>query len=167
MSALGTLYLLVGPVGAGKSTFAQQRIARSPALHLDVDTWMVRLFGDDPRPTEGVLQWYLERRERCRGLLWDVALAALRCGTDVFLELGLLQQIEREAFYERARAEDLELVVYVLDAPRAVRRARVEGRNRATGDYTQVVPPEMFERASDAWEPPLEREVTTWGLVLV
>jgi predicted kinase len=160
----GTLHLLIGPVGAGKTTYAQQRIARSPAVHLDVDTCMVRLFRDDPRPVDDVMAWYLERRERCRGLLWDVALGALRCGTDVILELGLLQRVEREAFYERARAEDLELVVCVLDAPRSVRRERVENRNRSPGDHTQIVPPEIFERASDAWEPPLEPERVTWAL---
>lgn len=161
----GTLHVLVGPVGAGKSTYAQQRIARSPAIHLDVDTCMVRLFRDDPRPADGVMAWYVERRERCRGLLWDIALSALRCGTDVFLEFGLLQRVEREAFYERVRAEDLALVVYVLDAPRSVRRERVANRNRSAGDHTQIVPPEFFERASDAWEPPLEFERAAWGLI--
>lgn len=164
MRAAGTLHLLIGAVGAGKTTYAQQRIARSPAIHLDVDACMVRLFRDDPRPAEGVMAWYLERRERCRGLLWDVALSALRCGTDVFLEFGLLQRVEREAFYERARAEELALVVYVLDAPTSVRRERVANRNRSPGDHTQIVPPEFFERASDAWEPPAESERATWGL---
>jgi predicted kinase len=110
------------------------------------------------------MAWYLERRERCRSLLWDVALGALRCGTDVFLELGLLQRVERETYYERARDEELVLVVYVVNAPRAVRRERVVNRNRAPGEFTQVVPPEFFERASDAWEAPGESERSAWGL---
>jgi predicted kinase len=125
----------------------------------------VRLFGDDPRPAEGVMSWYLERRERCRGLLWDVGLGALRCGIDVFLELGLVQRVEREAYYERARTEDLALAVHVLDAPRAIRRERVMNRNRSPGAHTQMVPLEFFERASDAWEPPLPSERATWGLI--
>ena len=41
----GKLYLLVGPVGAGKSTYAKHRIASSSGVFLDVDTCMVRLFG--------------------------------------------------------------------------------------------------------------------------
>lgn len=40
---------------------------------LDLDMWMVRLFGDDTRPNKNVLTWYLERRERCLGLIWDRA----------------------------------------------------------------------------------------------
>lgn len=164
MRTPGTLHLLIGPVGAGKTTYAQRRIARSPAIHLDIDAFMVRLYGDDPRPSTDVLSWYMERRERCRELVWDLAQATLRCGVDVFLELGLLQRLEREAFYERVQAEDLPLVVYVLDAPRPVRRERVAERNRAAGPHTQIVPPEFFERASDAWEPPAEPERARWGL---
>lgn len=165
MTTSGTLHLLVGPVGAGKTTYARRRIAQAPGLLLDVDTCMVRLFRDDPRPAEGVMAWYLERRERCRELLWDVALDALRCGVDVFLELGLLQRAEREAYYERARTDDLTLVVYVLDAPRSVRRDRVAARNLSPGPHTQIVPAELFERASDAWEAPLDAERATWGLI--
>lgn len=165
MTAQGTLHLLVGPVGAGKSTYARRWIARSPGLHLDVDTSMVRLFGGDPRPAAGVLEWYLERRERCRGLLWDLAVDAVRCGVDVLLELGLVQRAEREACYRRARDEELALVVRVVDAPRSVRRERVLGRNSSPGEHTQIVPPEMFELASDAWEPPLEPERAAWGLI--
>jgi predicted kinase len=161
----GTLHVLIGPVGAGKSTYARQRIARSPAVFLDLDAWMVRLFGADPRPPEGVMAWYLERRERCRALLWDVAVDVLASGTDVFLEIGLLGSAEREAFYEKARAADVELLVYLLDAPRATRRERVAQRNKAAKPFTQVVPPEFFERASDAWEPPSESERATWGIL--
>lgn len=165
MSPRGTLHLLIGPVGAGKTTYAQRRVARSPAVFLDLDAWMVRLFGADPRPSEGVMPWYLERRERCRGVLWDLTLGVLACGTDVVLENGLLGRQERWAFYERVRTEGLALVVHLLDAPRATRRERVARRNQAPAPFTQVVPPEIFERASDAWEPPTEAERAAWPIV--
>lgn len=156
---------MIGPVGAGKSTYARQRTARAPALFLDLDTWMVRLFGADTRPTANVMAWYLERRDRCRALLWDVALDALRCRTDVFLEIGLLASAEREAFYARVRDEEIRLAVYLVDAPRSVRRERVAQRNRSAGPFTQVVPIEFFERASDAWQPPSEAERVTWDII--
>lgn len=165
MSPRGTLHLLIGPVGAGKTTYAQRRTARSPAVFLDLDAWMVRLFGADPRPAEGVMAWYLERRERCRGVLWDLTLDVLACGTDVVLELGLVGRREREAFYERARVEGLELIVHLVDAPRVTRRERVARRNQSPGPFTQIVPLELFERASDAWEPPTEAERAAWAIV--
>jgi predicted kinase len=161
----GILHLLIGPVGAGKTTFAQRQCARSAALLLDLDTWMVRLYGDDQRPAEGVVPWYLERRERCRALIWDVALHVLEGGVDVYLEIGLLGAGERASFYEQVRAEQLNARVYVIDAPRDVRRTRVEQRNQNPQPYTQVVPPEFFERASDAWQPPDQAERATWNIV--
>ncbi len=165
MKPSGTLHLLIGPVGAGKTSYARQRTARSSGVFLDLDSWMVRLFGADPRPPENVMAWYLERRERCRDLLWNVGLDVLRCGTDVFFEIGLLAHEERHAFYSAVRDEELPLLVYLVDAPRAVRRERVLQRNGSGGPFTQIVPLEFFERASDAWQPPTESERTTWGIV--
>jgi predicted kinase len=161
----GTLTLLIGPVGAGKSTYARRHVAQGSLVFLDIDTWMVRLFGADTRPGENAIAWYLERRERCRRLVWDVALDVLGCGTDVFLELGLVTAPEREKFYARARDEGLKFAVHLLDAPRDVRRERVLGRNQTPGPFTQVVPLEFFERASDAWQPPSEAERATRGIL--
>lgn len=163
-TSMATLHLLVGPAGAGKSTFARRRVAQSAALFLDLDACMVRLYGDDARPAEGVLEWYLERRERCRALLWDLALEALTCGADVYLELGLLTRAEREETYQRCRAEDLSLRVYLLDAPRELRRQRVLARNDSGAPHVQIVPLPFFERASDAWQAISEDERATWDI---
>lgn len=126
---------------------------------------MVRLFGDDPRPAEGILSWYLERRERCRGLLWDVALGALQAGADVYLELGLVRRAERAEYFERARLDEWRFTVHVLDAPRSVRRERVMKRNESPGEHVQKVPLDFFEMASDAWEPVLDDERGRWPMV--
>jgi predicted kinase len=133
-------------------------MTRQYATFLDLDAWMVRLYGEEPRPGENVLAWYLERRERVRALLWDTTLDILATGADVLLEFGLVTQAEREAFYAKARDEDLTMTVYLVDAPRDVRRERVAQRNSSDGKHIQVVPIEFFERASDAWEPPPEAE---------
>jgi predicted kinase len=165
MTTRGTVHLLIGPVGAGKTTYARARVARSPMVLLDLDAWMVRLFGADPRPPSDVVTWYFERRDRCRKLIWDLTLNVVDCAADVLLEIGLVGKQERTAFYEQVRAEGLELRVYLVDAPRDVRRERVAQRNRSAGPLTQIVPPEFFERASDAWEPPSESERVHWGIV--
>lgn len=162
---MATLQLLIGPVGAGKTTYAERRVQHAPGVFFDLDTWMVRLFGADARPPENVMAWYLERRERCRALLWDAAVGVVRGGVDVFLELGLVTASEREDFYQKARDEKVELSIHLVDAPRDVRRGRVLERNRSPRPFTQVVPLEFFERASDAWEPPSEAERTTWHIM--
>jgi predicted kinase len=162
---MAVVHFLLGPVGAGKSTFARQRCARTPALFLDVDTWMVRLFGADARPTENVLAWYVERRDRVRNLVWDITCEAVSADTDVYLELGLVTATEREAWFERALTAELAMRITLLDSPRDVRRDRVARRNSAGAPFTQIVPPSFFEAASDAWEPVTEAERTRWGIV--
>lgn len=164
MRSQGTLHLLIGPVGAGKSTWAARRALGQAAVHLDVDTAMVRLFGADPRPAEGLMAWYLERRERCRAFLWSLARDALQAGIDVYLELGLVARAERLEHYARARAEDLSLVVVLFEAPRDVRRERVRLRNASPAEHVQRVPPALFEVASDAWEPPESDERAAWSI---
>ena len=162
---MSTLSLVIGPVGAGKTTFARQRAVEQRAVFLDLDTWMVRLFGKDIRPQENVIAWYLERRDRCRALLWDLACEILSTGADVFLELGLVASHEREAFYAKARGGDLRLVVYLLDESRDIRRERIVERNRSAGERTQIVPLPFFEVASDAWQPPTEAERKAMGII--
>lgn len=167
MKTKGSLHLIVGPVGAGKSTFARNTAARRNAIFLDLDAWMVRLYGKDVRPSENVVAWYLERRDRVRELLWDTTLEVVATGTDVLLEIGLVSLAERDAIYAKARDEDLALTVYWVDAPRDVRRERVLKRNASAGEHTQVVPMEFFERASDAWEPPSNAERQAVSMVEV
>lgn len=165
MKTKGSLHLVVGPVGAGKSTFARDAAKRRSAIFLDLDAWMVRLYGQDVRPSDNVVGWYLERRERVRELLWDTTLDITATGTDVLLEIGLVSLAEREAFYAKAQDEDLALTVYCVDAPRDVRRERVSQRNDSAGELTQIVPMEFFERASDAWEPPSSAEYQAVSMV--
>jgi predicted kinase len=152
------VHLLLGPVGAGKSTFALRLAQEHAALRLTLDQWMVQLFSPD-RPVEGVMEWYVERAARCVDRIWSLALAAAELGNDVVLEIGLLQRRERERFYRRVSDAGLELTIHVLDAAREVRRERVNERNLAQGaTFSMVVPPAIFELASDLWEPLDESE---------
>lgn len=157
-----TLHLVIGPVGAGKSTWARGFAAEQGAVLLVLDDFMALLFGADERPASGRLEWYLARRDRCLELIWRLVQQLSKVKTPVVLELGLLQRQEREAWYARVDAAGLTQKVWVLDAPREVRWERVDRRNREQGEtFHTVVPREFFELASDLWQPPddVEREL--------
>jgi predicted kinase len=146
--------LVIGPVGAGKSTFAERLARERSAVRLTLDEWMVTLFRPD-RPEAGLVSWYRERAQRCIEQIWKVCLLLTARGDDVVLEIGLLRREERERFYERVSEQGLPLTIHVLDAARDVRRARVLQRNRDRGPtYSMDVPPEIFELASDLWQAP-------------
>jgi predicted kinase len=157
----GQLHLILGPVGAGKSTFARALGRKHRAVPLILDDWMAQMFGADERPQTGRIEWYLERRDRCLEQIWKLAVALCEIGTSAVLELGLIRRGERDAFYRRVEDAGLTLSVYVLDAPRSVRRERVMRRNEEKGaTFAQVVPLEIFELASDMWEPPDDEEAS-------
>jgi predicted kinase len=156
---MARIHLLLGPVGAGKSTFARSLCAEQRAIRLVLDDWMARLYGADERPTTGRIAWYLERRDRCLAQIWEVADNLVALGTSVVLEIGLIRRDERASFYRRVDDVGHALTVHLLDAPRDLRRARVLRRNEEQGEtFAQVVPLEFFELASDMWEPPDDEE---------
>jgi hypothetical protein len=72
----------------------------------------------------------------------------------VVLEIGLILRRDREGLYWRAKQQGCQLSIHVLDAPREVRRQRVEQRNEHRGEtFSMEVPPPIFELASEMWQP--------------
>lgn len=147
------IHLLVGPVGAGKSTLALRLAREHGAICLNLDEWMAALFRPD-RPQTDVMPWYVERAQRCLEHIWTLTQRLIDANTSVVLEVGLIRRHEREQFFRRVDARGYALTLYLVDAPRALRRQRVEERNARQGEtFSMVVPPAVFELASDLWEP--------------
>lgn len=122
-------------------------------MSLILDEWMAELFSAD-RPEQGVMEWYIERTERCIAQIWNVTERLVQARTDVVLEIGLIQRPARQRLYRRVDAAGYAMTLYVLDAPRDVRWERVERRNQERGEtFSMVVPAHIFELASDMWEP--------------
>lgn len=156
---MAQIYLIEGPVGAGKSTFSASLATRVGGVHLALDEWFARLFSAD-RPNTEVMPWYMERKTRLLEHMWLHAQTLLACGISPVLELGLVQRRNREDFYQRVHDARLELAVYLLVASRDVRRERVMRRNVERGPtFSMVVPAPFFEMASDIWEEPDELEI--------
>ena len=156
---MALIHLIEGPVGAGKSTFAAALATRIGGVHIALDEWFARLFSPD-RPATEVMAWYAVRKERLARHIWTHAQGLLKSGAKPILELGLVQQSSRQAFYDEARAAGIDLKVYVLEASREVRRERVARRNVEQGPtFSMVVPDPIFEFASDMWQEPDPLEI--------
>ena len=155
---MAQIHLIIGPVGAGKSTFARKVSEDFKAVRFTLDEWMAVLFGENERPADRAA-WYIARTERCLDLIWRLTLSLLAVGTPVVLEVGLIRREARNRLYGQIDAMACDLVVYCLDADRSIRRERVLKRNIEKGDtFSMEVPLAFFEIASDMWEPPDEIE---------
>lgn len=158
---MAKIHLIEGPVGAGKSTYVAELRKQHAAPGFILDAWFVRLYSPD-RPATNLMEWYIARKERCLDQIWETAKEVLDAGHDVVLELGLVERTSRERFCTQALGAGYELTIYLLDAPRDIRRERVRRRNLEKGStYAMDVPDAFFEMASDHWQPmdEIEREM--------
>ena len=154
-----TLNLVFGPIGAGKTTYAHALARREGAVAFVLDEWGARLFGPD---VNGPLDfgWMLERLGRCDALIWSTATAVLAAGTSVVLDLGLMPREHRERIRKLAQEAGLSMQWHFVDAPQAVRRARVAGRTETKGEtFAREVPPEMFDMIEAIYEAPAPAEL--------
>jgi len=154
-----TLNLVFGPIGAGKTTYARALAAREGAVAFVLDEWGVRLFGPD---VQGPIDfgWMLERLGRCQALIWSTATAVLGVGTSVVLDLGLMRREHRERIGKLAQDAGLSVQWHFVDAPQAVRRARVAGRNETKGEtFVHEVSPQMFDMIEAMYEAPTPAEL--------
>ena len=154
-----TLNVIFGPCGAGKTTYAHDLARREGAVPFVLDEWGARLFGPDVRgPIDPA--WMLERLGRCNALIWSTATAVLAAGSSVILDLGLMRRADRERMRQRAEAAGLSVRWHFVDAPLAVRRARIASRNAAKGEtFVMEVSPEMFEFLEGIYEAPEPAEL--------
>ncbi|NIF56825.1 ATP-binding protein [Enterobacter sp. Ap-916] len=154
---MNQIHFIEGPVGAGKSTYAKALAKTDGFTHIALDEWFVRLYSPD-RPARNFVPWYVERKDRLIALILSYARTVLATNS-IALELGLIQQGPRLALLRQLQEEGIPFCVHVLDAPKSVRRERVQRRNTEQGEtFSMVVPDEIFEVASSLWESPDEFE---------
>jgi predicted kinase len=164
---LATIHLIEGPVGSGKSTFAARLSNKLRAPRFILDEWMSTLFSPD-RPASGVIEWYLERKNRCINQIWSQARKTMETGLDAILELGLIQRHDRTQFFKFLHNTNYNMIIYVLDATRDIRRTRVRNRNIEKGPtFCIEIPDQVFEMASDMWQPIDESECTGYEIRLI
>jgi predicted kinase len=154
------LNVIFGPCGAGKTTYAHAFARREKAMAFILDDWMARMFGPDmPEPLQ--YDWMIERVGRCEAQIWATAAGAMAAGTSVILDIGLMRKADRARVREIAEATGLPLQFHFVDAPQAVRRARVLDRNVVRGESFAIeVTPDLFDFIEGVYEAPDADELT-------
>ncbi|MEP5154283.1 AAA family ATPase [Planktotalea sp.] len=149
---MAIIHIIEGPVGAGKTSYANKLGQKLNVMPLVLDAWMVTLFQAD-RPETDIWPWYAERKARCYQQILTVAMGQQDYGRDAIVELGLIRVDDRLKLYDALADEDRDFRVHVLQTPRDERALRVAQRNAEQGEtYAMHVSDEVFNIASDMWE---------------
>lgn len=156
---MGTVHIVFGPQGAGKSTYARRLAADDNAVRLSIDEWMIQLYGPDlPEPMS--FAWITQRVRRCEQRIWATAADVADTGSSVVLDLGFMKIDNRTQFTDLARERNLPSELHFVDAPLATRRRRVLERNNDRGaTFAFEVTPDMFDFMEREFQRPTTAEL--------
>jgi len=157
---MSLIHIVFGPLGAGKTTYAQQLSSDEKATCFSIDQWMVDLFGADS-PASLEIKWVMERVKRCEKRIWLTAKDLAKNGGRVVLDLGFMTEASRAEFIDLASQESLDTKLHFIYASLATRRARVMARNVAKGKtYALEVTPDMFDYMDARFEAASPQELS-------
>lgn len=121
----GTLILLCGLPGSGKTTLAKQLEVERQAIRLCADEWIIAILADKSDASE------IDRlRKPVEELLWQMAQKIIESGTNVILENGFWSRSERDLYRDRIKALDLAVELHYLSVPIETLLERLEYRNK-------------------------------------
>jgi predicted kinase len=160
MTTTGTVHIVFGPQGAGKSTYSRELADETRAVVFSIDEWMNQLYGPDlPKPLD--FGWIMERVGRCEKRIWDTAAEVARTAGNVVLDLGFMKIDRRTEFANLAESCSLPSQLHFVDAPHDIRRQRVLARNTDKGEtFSFEVTPGMFDFMEKQFERPTEAELS-------
>ena len=105
------------------------------------------------------LLWVMERVHRCESQIWATASHICANRGSVVLDLGFTKIERRTHFRSLAEHIGAPVQLHIIDAPYAIRKARVIRRNAEKGDtYSFEVAPMMFDFMEQAFESPTDDE---------
>lgn len=156
---MSKIHIVYGPQGAGKSTYAKKLTDKVQGIHLSIDDWMWKLYGDDlPKPMN--LKWIMERVARCENKIWELTKVISDRNCDVILDLGFTKREKRALFQKLIEDHNKNLQMHYVTAEHSIRRKRVFNRNIEKGEtFSFEVTPEMFDFMEGEFNYPSEREL--------
>jgi len=156
---MARLILVCGPTGAGKTTYSLSLSKEIGAVRFSIDPWMQTLFSKDMTSLD--YSWMIERVNRCYEQIWQVSEQILSLNGNVILDLGFTTKEQRVLFSERAKALNIDSEVHYLDAPKDIRKKRIEKRNidKDPSVYSFEVNNMMFNFMEPRFEAPDQKEL--------
>lgn len=130
----GEVYLLVGKVASGKTTFARVMQAKGGGIFLSIDELQLAIFGE--HPTREQLD---SSYEGCFEYQKRLALNLLKNGLDVYLDWGFWRQELRHDTHAFFKQEQVTVYQYYFDIPLSIRYERNRKRNLGCDQHSHKI----------------------------
>ncbi|MBS1705992.1 MAG: ATP-binding protein [Armatimonadetes bacterium] len=156
ISKQGTLILVCGLPGSGKTTLAKQIEIQRTAIRMCPDDWIesILLNSDDTREKDRL-------RDAVENLQWDLAKSYLVKGLTVILENGFWAEEERTQYAMEAIDLGARIELYAMDSSDLDELwRRIELRNQTLDSPIWVMRREDHEPKWSGFEPPTLEEVS-------
>ncbi len=156
---MARLILVCGPTGAGKTTYSLSLSKEVEAIQFSIDPWMQTLFSKDMTSLD--YAWMMDRVSRCYEQIWQVSEQILAINGNVILDLGFTTKAQRDIFSHRAKEMNINAEIHYLDAPKDIRKQRVDQRNieKDPSVYAFEVTDMMFDFMEPRFEIPDQDEL--------
>ena len=146
----GTLVLLCGLPGAGKTTLAEKLASEMPAIVMSPDKEMYE---------QGTSFFDEKSRAKIEAEQWQEALKLAKVGKNVVLENGFWGRDERDKLRHEAHALGLKIELHFLDIPFEELWQRVDARNKKENDKDAELTREQLEQAASQLRAPSHEEI--------
>lgn len=142
-------HILVGFIGAGKTTFARKIEQETGAIRFTKDEWMVRLFGNTP-PADTFVVY----DDRMAALATDMALKCLAAGIDVVIDEGFWVKEHRDEIKGKVISAGATPILYYIEAPYELMKERTLRRSQNPPVDSYVIDEASFDAYWQFFRPP-------------
>ena len=146
-------HIIIGFIGAGKTTFARQLEKETGAIRFTKDEWMVRLFGNTPPKDK-----FEDYDNKMASLATDMALECLKSGINVIIDEGFWVKEQRDEIREKVKNARAIPKLYYLEVPFEIMKARTLKRTENPPVDSFTIDEESFNDYWKFFQPPGEDE---------
>ena len=155
-SVSGTLHLVCGKIGAGKSTLCTRLAAKPDTILVGQDRWLSTLYPEELKTIPDMIRY----SARLRSVMGPHVSELLRSGLSVVLDFPANTVDLRRWMLGVAEDAHAPHVLHYLDLPDETCRSRLRRRNEE-GRHEYVVSDAEFDAITAYFQPPGEAEGLT------
>lgn len=153
---MAKVYMLVGKIASGKTTWAMERKKQAPLVLLSCDDLMLTVFAGCLGDKHG------ETERRCLKFLFGQADQLLGMGLDVVLDSGFWTKKSRAMARVYFSDKHIEVVTYYFKIPDSVRTQRLQERNAHLAQSSKrefIADAALLAKLDKKFEEPLQNEI--------